>query len=224
MKNKDLLILLAHCRRTLVYALLTALPVLLLYLDIHWLQDDIGEWSIVELTQLGFLFASVMAFARLARHRPEERAAALLVGAFFACMLVRELDAVWDLLFHGCWQLLVALIASSALLNAWRDRERTVPAMVKLLSTRAGTIMTMGIVLLLVYSRLFGWTVIWRGLLSDAYVRVIKNAAEEGTELLAYTIILGASLSYVAQRLRHPVRKARAMPAGSRERHMAGGR
>jgi hypothetical protein len=206
--KKDLLFLLAHARRTAVFALVAALPVLLLYIDIHWLKDGVGEWSVVELTQLGFLLASVLAFARLARHRPEDRAAAWLVAGLFASMLVRELDALWDLLFHGCWQLLVALIAASASINAWRDRERTLPAMVRLLSTRAGTVMTVGLVLLVVYSRLFGLTVIWQGLLSDGYVRVVKNAAEEGTELLAYTFILGASLSYAAQRLRQPTRQA----------------
>ena len=73
--------------------------------------------------------------------------------------------------------------------------------------------MTIGLVLLLIYSRLFGMTALWHGLLSENYVRVFKNAAEECTELLAYTLIMAAALTYAAQRLRER-RKALAAHAG----------
>ncbi|WP_231472338.1 hypothetical protein [Pseudoxanthomonas suwonensis] len=67
--------------------------------------------------------------------------------------------------------------------------------------------MTIGLVLLLIYSRLFGMTALWEGLLADSYVRVVKNAAEECTELLGYTLVMASALTYAAQRL-HERRKA----------------
>ena len=173
--NKELHILRAHLGRSALLALVMATPVALLYADIHWLRNSVGEWSLVELTQLGFLTTTVLAFVRLARAREDERGFAVLAAAFFACMLVRELDAVWDLLFRGLWSLLVTAVAA---------------------------VMTVGLVLLLVYSRLFGMTSLWHGLLAEHYVRVFKNAAEECTELLGYTLIMASALAYAAQRVR----------------------
>src|SRR5690606_28976404 len=69
------------------------------------------------------------------------------------------------------------------------------------------------LVLLLVYSRLFGMTTLWHGLLAENYVRVFKNAAEECTELLGYSLIMAAALTYAAQR----VRERRRALAGSRQ-------
>lgn len=207
--DKQLHILLAHLGRTVLLALVMATPVALLYADIHWLGNGVGEWSLVELTQLGFLATTVLAFVRVARARPDERGFAVLAAGFFACMLIRELDAVWDLLFHGLWSILVAAVASASLAHALRQRQATLAACARFLVSRAAAVMTVGLVLLLVYSRLFGATALWRGLLAEHYVRVFKNAAEECTELLGYTLVMAAALTYAAQRLRER-RKARA--------------
>lgn len=201
MKN-DLHSLLAHLRNTVLFAVMVTLPVALLYLDIHWLKDNVGEWSLVELTQLGFLFASALAFVRLARRRADDRRFAVLAAALFACMLIRELDAVWDLLFRGLWSLLVTAVAGSALAYALRDWRAALAGLVRFLGSRPGTLMTIGLVMLLFYSRLFGMTALWQGLLEEGYIRIFKNAVEETTELLGYSFILAASLTYAARRIR----------------------
>ncbi|MFO7339024.1 MAG: hypothetical protein C0P65_004290 [Lysobacteraceae bacterium] len=200
--NKELHILRAHLGRSALLALVMATPVALLYADIHWLRNSVGEWSLVELTQLGFLTTTVLAFVRLARAREDERGFAVLAAAFFACMLVRELDAVWDLLFRGLWSLLVTAVAAAGLGYAVRHRRSTLAALARFLVSRSAAVMTVGLVLLLVYSRLFGMTSLWHGLLAEHYVRVFKNAAEECTELLGYTLIMASALAYAAQRVR----------------------
>lgn len=216
--EKELHILLAHLGRSVLLALIMAAPVALLYADIQWLGSGVGEWSLVELTQIGFLVAIVLAFVRVARARADERGFAVLAAGFFGCMLIRELDAVWDLLFHGLWSTLVAIVAASTLAYALRRRQATLAATARFLVSRSAAVMTIGLVLLLIYSRLFGMTTLWHGLLSENYVRVFKNAAEECTELLAYTLIMAAALTYAAQRLRER-RKALAS-----QRHADAGR
>ena len=195
-------ILLAHLGRSALLALVMATPVALLCADIQLLGDNVGEWSLVELTQLGFLVATVLAFVRLARARADERGFAVLAAGFFGCMLIRELDAVWDLLFHGLWSILVAALAAASLGYALRQRQATLDATARFLRSRPAAVMTIGLVLLLIYSRLFGMTTLWHGLLAENYVRVFKNAAEECTELLAYTLIMASALTYAAQRIR----------------------
>jgi len=62
-------------------------------------------------------------------------------------------------------------------------------------------VMSLGLALLLAYSRLLGMGHLWRGVLGDGYERIVKNAIEEGAELLGYTVILVASLGYLGRRL-----------------------
>lgn len=204
MKN-DLQLLLSHLGRTVLFGAMVALPPLLAWLDIHWLGDAVGEWSLVELTQEGFLAASVLAFVRLAMRRPEDRRFAVLAAAFFACMFLREMDEVLDLIVHGFWKYPVSILVAGSLGWASRDWRAALSGLVRFLGARAGTVMIIGIVLLLFYSRLIGMTSLWSGLLGDEYLRVFKNAIEETTELLGYTFILAASLAYAAQRVREPV-------------------
>jgi len=203
MKN-DLQILLSHLGRTLLFAFMVTLPPALAWMDIQWLHDGVGEWSLVELTQEGFLAASVAAFVRLAMRRQEDRRFAVLAAALFASMFLREMDELLDLIVHGFWKYPVTALIVGSLAWASRDWQSVLAGLVRFLTSRAGVVMTVGLVILLFYSRLIGMTAIWSGLLGDQYIRVFKNAIEETTELLGYTFIVAASLGYLAQRVREP--------------------
>ena len=115
------------------------------------------------------------------------------------------MDEALDLIAHGFWKYPVAVLIIGSLAWASRDWRRAMPALVRFLVSRPGTVMTIGLVLLLFYSRLIGMTSLWTGLLGDQYIRVFKNTIEETTELLGYTFILAASVGYVAQRVREPL-------------------
>ncbi|MCE7032174.1 hypothetical protein LY625_06005 [Lysobacter sp. GX 14042] len=194
-------------------ALLTALPVLLFHLDTLWLGNNIGEWSLVELVAEAFVLSCILSFARLARHSAVDRRFAVLVAAFFACVLVRELDALLDLVFDGLWQLLVTVIAVSALAWAWRDVPGTVVPMRHFLLSRQGSTMAAGLAIVLVFSRLFGMGDIWSQFVDLESARVVKNAIEECTELLGYTLAMVASAGYRQRRMRALRRQAvRAQP------------
>lgn len=208
--KQDLRVLAVQLGRAALYALMVSLPPLLAWLDVHWLHDGIGEWSLVELSQEGFLLASALAFVRLARRRADERRFALLAAALFGCMFLREMDELLDLVVHGFWKYPAAALAASAIVYGLRDLPASIGGLVRLLGARAGTVMLVGLVVLLVYSRLLGMGPLWNGLLGEQYLRVFKNAIEETTELLGYTFILAASLGYAAQRIREPARAARA--------------
>lgn len=81
--------------------------------------------------------------------------------------------------------------------------------------SRFTIIMTIGLALLLAYSRLIGMGALWQGLLEDGYVRVVKNAVEESAEVLGYALILVASIGYVGSRIRRLRRRsARSASAG----------
>lgn len=199
--GRDARTVLTSLRRAGLLSCLTAVPVGILYLDIQWLGNGVGEHSLVEATQLLSLTCAVLGFAALAASRLDRRFA-VLASAFFTCMMIRELDAVWDLVADGLWQYLVALVASSGLIYSLLDWREMLRGMARLLVSRDGLLLTWGLVLLLVYSRLLGMGLLWRGLLDEQYLRTFKNAVEEGTELLGYVLVAAAGLSYAVRRTR----------------------
>lgn len=191
-------------------ALLTALPVVLFHLDTLWLGNGVGEWSLVEVVAELFLASAILGFVRLARLSPDDRGFAVLAAAFLGCMLVRELDALLDLVFDGLWQVLVTVIAGSALAWAWRHRANAIASTRRFVLTRQASTLAAGMAVVLVFSRLFGMGDIWGQFIDLEAARVVKNAIEECTELLGYSLVLVGSAGYV-QRRRRGLRYARAV-------------
>lgn len=210
--NQDLKKVLAAVGRFLAYGLLAAFPVLVLRQDILVLGNAVGEDSLVEACQLVLLAMSVLAFGLLAWWRADDRRFAVLAAVFFASMLIRENDALLDvLLFHGAWKFLVAPLVIASLAWALGDVRALLGGLARFVSSHAGTIMLLGLAILLCFSRLFGMTEIWASVLGDGYVRTAKNAIEETGELLGYTFILAASLRYLARRVKAQVRERRGL-------------
>ncbi len=194
-------IVLKAIARTTLLACLISLPVVALWLDVQWMGNMVGEYSATEFGQLALLVGCVLVWLRLAKGSNEDRRFATLAAGFFACMLIRESDATLDLLFDGLWQTLVILVSGICVAYSVNDWRSTLRGMARLLMSRAGVMLMVGLVLLLVYSRLLGMSALWQGLLGDGYLRVLKNAIEESTELLGYVLILIASLNYLRGRL-----------------------
>ena len=51
-----------------------------------------------------------------------------------------------------------------------------------------------GCVVTLVFSRLFGRSGFWQAVMGDGYMRVVKNIAEEATEVLGYGLMTMAAI------------------------------
>ncbi|AMN47920.1 hypothetical protein ACG33_12590 [Steroidobacter denitrificans] len=200
---------LAAAARLLVLSCLISAPILLLWLDVQWLGNAVGEFSVTEFTQLTLVAVTMLLFFHLAWRSREDRRFAVLAAGFFACMLIREIDAVLDLLLDGLWQGLVTLVSVTSLTYSLFDWRATLRGMARLAVSRAGVMMIVGLAILLAYSRLLGMGWLWQGLLEAGYLRLFKNAIEESTELLGYIIILTASLSHVTGRLRYLGRRGR---------------
>ena len=187
---------------------LFSLPALLFWFDV---RDGSGvyENGVVETAQVVALGLSGILLAvsalRAERAADELAPALLLVALGVVCMVVRELDAVFDhVLFHGAWKLAAAPFALGAAALAVRRRAVLLDSLAALLRTRIGHTLELFAVSLLVFSRSFGTKILWNSLFADPllaltednlpYVtRAAKNAMEECTELYAYAILLVAA-------------------------------
>lgn len=189
----------AHLGGYLALALLSVVPVVFLYLDVAWLGDGVGEVSLTEMAQTLVLLCCVATFLVVARQRPDERGFAVLAAAFFLCMVIREQNNALKAVAGGLWEGMVLVVAVAGIGYAALHGRRAMTALARFSGTRAGGMMMVGLVLLVVYSRLFGAGAVWHAMLDGSYARVAKNAAEEGSELCAYMVILAASQSYRRQ-------------------------
>ncbi|WP_167482744.1 hypothetical protein [Enterovibrio baiacu] len=196
-----------------VLAVLVSLPILIVRTDVLILKNGLSERSLTEYSEQILLAATVYCYLFVAYAQPACRRFMALVSGFFAVLLIRELDLFFDeAISHGFWVYPATFVAASALIYALSNREETMKGFNAFVSHKEFPLLSFGLVLLLVFSRLFGMGSLWEDALGDGYVRVVKNMVEEGTELMAYFIILYSSARYVLS----IHRTQRELPQGAR--------
>lgn len=170
----------------------------LIYYDIAIRKGSVGESSIVEMTQVFFLAVSVAVFYYKAYKYPEIRGGMVLVGSFLLCAVLRELDFLFDQTpVH--WTIPVTLtVIISVVYSFFRNYNSTKYGIFSFMSGRSFSTMSVGLIVVLVYSRLFGSKKIWTTLFDDSIkLRIVKNAIEEGLELLGYSLIFLAVMGII---------------------------
>lgn len=169
----------------------------MIWLDVAVFDTQILETSFTEVTQEIMLFLCAVLFWRTAR-LPHQKGFGVLAGGFFACLLMRELDGLFDPISHSAWCWPFCAIAAVCLAIGWskENRSDTITALAAFTRTPAfGSIATgLGI---LVFSRVFGMGDLWHLILKDGYARLAKTMVEEGVELLTYSMWLAAALDHV---------------------------
>jgi len=180
-------------------ALFLALMILPIYIDVAWMNDALHETSFTETTQEIMLAVIAALFFIAAQRRTAQRGALTLVAGFYSCMLIRELDFVFDAIQHGSWIWFALAVTAGCLAVALRTPKKTLHALARLLQHRSWPVMASGFLVVLVFSRLFGIHALWQHLMLGDYNRVVKNMAEEGTELLGYGLCWLASVRYLWQ-------------------------
>jgi hypothetical protein len=195
--KQELHILLGKIGAFALSAAFMAALVGLVFIDVHWLHNFVHETSLTEAAQELLLLAISGGFFAAARRQAERRSAWLLVGGFFLCMLIREMDFAFDALWHGAWVWFALAVALACLWHAARHIAATARGLVYIVSHPGYGMMCAGLLCILVFSRLFGMSALWQTLMLDGYNRVVKNIVEEGCELLGYGLCLLATLSYL---------------------------
>jgi hypothetical protein len=180
-------------------ALFLSMMMGLVFIDVVWLNNALHETSCTEIAQEVMLAAIALMYFNRARHSAAQRPVMVLVAGFFSCMLIRELDFLFDEIFHGSWSWFALATALACLAIALREPHRILPGLAAMMSHSSWSLMSAGMLTTLVFSRLFGMHELWEHLMLDGYNRTVKNIAEEGSELLGYSLCLFATFSYVWQ-------------------------
>ena len=193
MKN-DLNIIIKNFLCFFLKCLLPILVVGVIYFDIKTF-GDIREHSFVELGQSIFLFATSVIFMYLAS---KKKANGLwLVAGFFVCMLIREQDAYFDDIFHGSWAYFALASVVFFVWKAWsQGKDNVLKTLAEYMQSPPFTTMSFGVMIILFFSRAMGMGKLWKLVMGENFIRVVKNVVEEGTELFGYSIIFLATIEY----------------------------
>lgn len=195
--HSDINIIISKLMNFLFLLIILAIPIAIITYDVIFLKNNLPEESLTEYTQSFLLLGTITTFAYLGKAKKLYQRASFLVAAFFTCLLIREQDLFFDhVIFHGFWVYPTLLIAISALIYANQQREKTIEALAEIMKNIYFPILCLGIGITLVYSRLFGMGEIWHQILGDSFQRIVKNIAEESSELLGYILIFYASINY----------------------------
>ncbi len=172
------------------------ITVFCLWLDLNFFRDSVTEISVTEIVQELVLAGVMIIHFMLARKYSPLRLCNILIGGLFLAMLIRELDAVFDMISHGSW-VWFALATSAIALIYPLSRWKTAAAQLEEYTHTPGYgMMLAGLMTILVFSRLLGMGELWNFILQDGYVRAAKNAVEEGCEMYGYMLCLTASVGY----------------------------
>ena len=169
-------------------------------------KQSIKENSLVEISQeLIVLFTAIVAGVTGFRYA-QIRTAAYVFAAIAVVSLIRELDGFLEThLFEYAWQLFAFCVVLPTLWFVFRNLSRFVSQISHLSNTFAFGLLFSGTLVVHVFSRLLGRAVIWEALMTEEkYIRSVKDVAEEGIELLGYTIILMGTIELFLLCLPYP--------------------
>ena len=178
----------------LLAALIAAGVVGCIYLDVT-VHKNILENSFVEFGQEALLFATTALFCMQAIAK--RQGGLWLVAGFFGCMFIRELDAYFDMIVHGAWKYFALALMVFVLFKAWRlGKENTIASLATFMKTRSFVFIFIGLLIVLVYSRLFGMGELWHTIMPKHFNRTVKNVVEEGSELWGYALVFWGAVKY----------------------------
>lgn len=175
------------------------------------LADSFAQAGWVERAQLGALLLTGVFFLLGGFFCPRWRRLSHLLAVPAWLALIRENDESFDLLFHGAWKVPFIIILFFGALYAWRHREEAAASFAEFVRLPCWGVLAGGFGVTFVFSRVFGMKGNWEAILAksgtremlapEAYaslVRMVRRAAEEGTELFGYALIALAALSFAA--------------------------
>ncbi|MBR9787560.1 MAG: hypothetical protein GYB40_06460 [Vibrionaceae bacterium] len=177
------------CLSALMMVAISIVVNLSIRLDYVVLGSNLGELSVTETLQLVMLAITSWSFFSLSKRTPELKHAAVLISGFFVVLMIREMDYWMDMIHHGSWVYPALTITALACARAYQGGKGTVNEMARILQNPHMKLLIGSVVLLLVFSRLYGMGSFWRHVMDESYIRDVKNISEEGIELLCYSLI-----------------------------------
>lgn len=173
----------------ILISLLSAGVITTIKIDFFFLENNLSERSLTELFQQLLLLASTAIFMWSANKVEESRTLFVLVSGFFGCMFLRELDYYFDMIVHGFWFYPTIILARLAITYAVKNNATLVSSVREFSQSNAYFNILVGLVIIMIFSRLFGSGTLWKEVMNDDYHHIYKTIIQEGLELFGYIFL-----------------------------------
>jgi len=200
MNNLKQQILYSVFENLLLVGLMIATPAIVM-LDVVIIGHGIPESSFTEIAQEALILMSSLIFAYDAWKSTQARGFLVLVAGFFGCMFIRECDALFDNITKGFWLYPALMLAFGSIYYAANHPNTVIVPMVDHITSKQFSYLFIGLIFILIFSRLFGTGYLWRDIMGDDYNSLYKNIIQEGLELSGYILVWFGSLSHLLSRL-----------------------
>ena len=178
--------------RQMGYFAVTVLGIISLYFlaDVYR-ERTFEEFGIVENIQLGLLLLSAGVFGIESFILKKHSAILLFLASLCALGACRELDSFFDKNLPIISWKFGFLFPASAIINMWRQRENARASIFHFLETPAFNLMFTAVLIGLALAQVLGHRSFIAAVLGDkADARAVRRIAEEGSEVVAYFLIL----------------------------------
>ncbi|MBC2715834.1 MAG: hypothetical protein HF978_11050 [Desulfobacteraceae bacterium] len=186
--------------KIILYTGLVAGIYLMIFFDAQWSltgkTKKFLEISYTEFNQEILLLLTAFLFWITGTRTNPKRSFGLLMSGFAALALCREFDFLCNCIFEGCWKIPAMMVIFSFGYLVYRHKDNFIHDAAEFIKRPEFGILLCGFLTVFVFSRLFGSRILWESVMGDVYMRCVKNAAEEGLELLGYLFIGIASVEY----------------------------
>lgn len=201
MQRPFFFVLLDLCVRAVFYAGLLAGFSLIILQGSGWARphEFYTEQGVIEWLEVLLLSVMTLIFWIAGQVDSTQRVLSLVLVAFGLSAGIRELDFYMDEhLFDGAWQTGVTLVLTAVAIGVWCNLKSFSTALYNWIGRSSFGVMLSGVLVVLVFSRLFGYKAFWYGLFDDRSVaRLAKTVAEEGTEQVGYYLMTVAACEYL---------------------------
>ena len=168
-----------------------------LELNMNWGRMPFNEFGPVQVAQSLMLAIGVVLLVFKYRRCDQYRELALCMALFFGILLIRENDQTLEVFLpHGSWFYFAVVVLFALGVIFWRSRNAVIRQLGDYSRSLGFGVMLGGMTVLL-FSRLFGRRSFWDALMGEGFQRAVKNAAEEGVELLAIGLMLAAIFEFL---------------------------
>lgn len=144
----------------------------------------------VEILQSVFALMTAGFFLLASRHDAGRTPFAVLISGFLFCVVVRESDYILDELFRHLWKVGVTVILILTAVYGLRVRKQIPASVSRFVCHPAFGLFMAGILVLLVFSRLFGKGDYWEGIILDWKWEDVKALVREHTQDTTYTLLM----------------------------------
>lgn len=157
--------------------------------------DEVGP---VEALQTVFIMVSAVLFLVAGRINKRREYCSVVLALLFFCIFIRESDCFLDLLIaRHAWKIIVALLL--VFLGGYMIRflPQVISSLESFVASPAFGMLASGLIVLIAFSRLFGYGPFWKAIMDNESYRTVKTIVEEGTETMGYFLILVSSCEYL---------------------------